>query len=136
MGQMFPVRLLGFGLYWGWLFLTCVSPSTVFGAVTCFGQPFELFELLFRLAFVLAIYALYKKVETRNGRNALMTIGGIGGPFATVLLHYGGYAGAIDVVTILMALVDAVLFILWLCFFGHMRVGETALYMALSYCVG
>ena len=54
-GQVFPLRLLGFGLYWAWLFLVGVSPSPVFGRVEFAGAPFELPELFLRLVFVVVL---------------------------------------------------------------------------------
>ena len=59
LNQMFPVRLLGFGLYWAWLFLVTVSPSPAFGVVECLGLPFELVELAMRLAFVCLFFFLW-----------------------------------------------------------------------------
>ena len=57
------------------------------------------------------------------------------GPVATVLLLVADGAAGIGA-TALLACVDAATFMLWLCFFGHMKVGETALYVALSYAAG
>ena len=50
------------------------------------------------------------------------------GPVATVLLLVADGAAGIGA-TALLACVDAATFMLWLCFFGHMKVGETALYV-------
>ena len=136
LNQMFPVRLLGFGLYWAWLFLVTVSPSPAFGAVECFGLPFELSELAMRLAFVCLFFFLWKKLETSKGRNMLIAACVIGGPLSTVAIVLVNGTALIAPVAFLMAFADASIFILWLCFFGHMRVGETALYMSLSYCIG
>ncbi len=133
---MFPVRLLGFGLYWAWLFLVTVSPSPAFGAVECFGLPFELAELAMRLAFVCLFFFFWKKLETSKGRNMLIAACAIGGPLSTVAVVLVNGTAFIAPVAFLIAFVDASIFILWLCFFGHMRVGETALYMSLSYCIG
>ena len=30
--ELFPLRFLGFGFFWGWLFLVNLSPSPLFGA--------------------------------------------------------------------------------------------------------
>ena len=105
--NLFPARLLGFGFYWAWLFLVGVSPSPVMGLVTYEGVPFEAVELAFRLLAILAIVALARPLASNAGRRIL-----------------------------LLACVDAATFMLWLCFFGHMKVGETALYVALSYAAG
>lgn len=134
--QMFPIRLLGFGLYWAWLFLVTVSPSPTFGALECFGQPFELAELALRLGFVCLFFFLWKKLETSKGRLFLIVACAVGGPLSTVAIELSAGTVFIAGVIVLVALVDASIFIMWLCFFGHMRVGETALYMALSYCIG
>ena len=136
LNQMFPVRLLGFGLYWAWLFLVTVSPSPAFGVVECLGLPFELVELAMRLAFVCLFFFLWKKLETSKGRNMLIAACAIGGPLSTIAVVLVDGTAFIAPAAFLIALVDASIFILWLCFFGHMRVGETALYMSLSYCIG
>ena len=136
LNQMFPIRLLGFGLYWAWLFLVTVSPSPTFGALECFGQPFELTELALRLAFVCLFFFLWKRLETSKGRMFLLIACAVGGPLSTTAVAFPGSTVLITGIVILVALVDASLFIMWLCFFGHMRVGETALYMALSYFIG
>lgn len=136
LSQTFPARLLGFGLYWAWLFLIAVSPSPVFGPVECLGLPFELCELFLRLVFIGSFFLLGEKVETTAGRAFLMAVCFFGGPLATVLLSFFHGTGLVIGAALAVSFVDASMFILWLCFFGHMRVGETALYMALSYCLG
>lgn len=136
MGKTFPIRLLGFGLYWAWLFLVTVSPSPLFGQTSFSDLPSEPFELATRLIFVLVFYAMHKRLETPRGRNALVVIVCIGGPIATCLAHFSPDNTASLVALTFEGLVDASTFVLWLCFFGNMKVGETALYMALSYLIG
>lgn len=132
-GQVFPLRLLGFGLYWTWLFLVGVSPSPVFGHVEFAGAPFELPELFLRLVFVVVLLALGTRVTSDIWRQILLVVCAAGGVAAVLLLKSAELAGG---GVLLVALVDALLFVLWLCFFGAMRVGETAVYMALSYAIG
>lgn len=133
---VFPVRFLGFGLYWAWLFLVTLSPSPALGEVAFAGIPSELLELAGRLLAVLAIMALSSKLSTPAGRKALLAVCCIAGPVATGL-YFAFHAGTLGVVALaLLSVVDASMFVMWLCFFGHMKVGETAIYMALSYCVG
>ena len=134
--QVFPVRLLGFGLYWAWLFLVTLSPSQLFGSLVFFDVPFELVELGFRLAFIGAFLLLSAGISTNRGRNALVAISCLGGPLATGLIYYFSATPVMWVAVACAGLVDASIFVLWLCFFGHLKVGETALYMTLSYCIG
>ena len=50
----FPLRYLGFGFFWAWLFLVGISPSPLFGDLVCIsGIPFEAFELAARSALLL-----------------------------------------------------------------------------------
>lgn len=133
---VFPVRFLGFGLYWAWLFLVTLSPSPALGEISFAGVPSELLELGGRLLAVLGIMAISSKLSTPAGRKALLAVCCVVGPAATALFSafHTGVLGLAALV--LLAVVDASMFIVWLCFFGHMKVGETAIYMALSYCVG
>ena len=133
--NLFPARLLGFGFYWAWLFLVGVSPSPVTGLVTYEGVPFEAVELAFRLLAILAIVALALPLASNAGRRILLLACMVLGPVATVSLFMADGAAGIGA-TALLACVDAATFMLWLCFFGHMKVGETALYVALSYAAG
>ena len=133
--NLFPARLLGFGFYWAWLFLVGVSPSPVTGLVTYEGVPFEAVELAFRLLAILAIVALARPLASNAGRRILLLACMVLGPVATVSLFMADGAAGIGA-TALLACVDAATFMLWLCFFGHMKVGETALYVALSYAAG
>lgn len=56
---VFPVRFLGFGFFWAWLFIAGLSPSPLFGSPLCLGGiPFELFELLMRCAMLAISLAL------------------------------------------------------------------------------
>ena len=134
--RVFPVRLLGFGLYWAWLFLVTLSSSPVLGPMELGGLPSELIELVFRLAFVVAIFFAGDRISSPRGRALLLVACCIGGPISTLLMAatHGTQLGVAALA--LLGLADAATFVLWLCFFGHMRVGETALYMVLSYCLG
>ncbi len=136
MGKVFPIRLLGFGLYWAWLFLVTVSPSPLVFPRGFLGAPAETVELAFRLLFVALLYLCYARVETPAGRTLLVAVACLGGPAATALacLSLPDAVGLFALA--LQGAADAALFVLWLCFFGHMKVGETAIYMALSYLIG
>lgn len=133
---VFPMRLLGFGFYWAWLFLVTLSSSPVFAPVDYAGLPSELIEVLFRLVFVIGIFLAGDRLSTQRGRAILLIACCVGGPLSTILASVtsGPLIGVFALA--LLGLADAATFVLWLCFFGHMRVGETALYMVLSYCLG
>ena len=133
--NLFPARLLGFGFYWAWLFLIGVSPSPIVGDVSFAGAPFEIWELGFSLASGAAIVAFARQLSSDGGRKVLLAACFVVGPLGTVSL-LAAEGGLVIGSAALVALADAATFMLWLCFFGHMRVGETALYMALSYAAG
>lgn len=102
----------------------------------CYSLPYELCELIARLAFVCLFLKIAGKLETPAGRDMLSAVGCLVGLLGTGLVILLQSTAWIGLATLLVGFADASIFILWLCFFGHMRVGETALYMALSYCVG
>lgn len=134
---LFPLRLLGFGFYWAWLFLVAVSPSPVFGLLLGpLDAPFELFELLFRAFFLLLVIIFSKKLASLSGKNVLLFISVVIGPLSTIALFYFGSPSTMIIPTLFIALADVAMFLLWLSFFGHMKLGETALLLALSYAVG
>ena len=54
---LFPIRMLGFGFYWAWLFLVGVSPTPVLEGASQLVYPLEAMELLFRLAGIALIIA-------------------------------------------------------------------------------
>lgn len=133
--NLFPSRLLGFGFYWAWLFLVGVSPSPVIGDVSYAGAPFEIWELGFRLLAVAGIVAFARQLSSNAGRKVLLAACFVVGPLGTVSLLAADGALVVGSAA-LVAVADAATFMLWLCFFGHMRVGQTALYLALSYAAG
>lgn len=72
--NMFPLRMLGFGFYWAWLFLTCVSPSLILDQEPVLGLPFEAAELVFRLIFIGAILIVSKKASSDFVRRLLFVL--------------------------------------------------------------
>lgn len=129
---LFPVRMLGFGFYWAWLFLVGVSPTPILGALQP-EQPIEAMELLFRLLGIVLIIVFSAWLSSARGRMFLLCVGSIVGSLGSgAMIAFG----ASPLTIALVACADASIFMLWLSFFGHMKLGETALYMTLSYAVG
>lgn len=130
---LFPVRMLGFGLYWAWLFLVGVSPTPIIDAASQPVPPLEVTELFFRLIGIALIILFSSWLSSVRGRVLLLVIGSIVGSLASGLMVA---FGAAPLTIALVACADASIFMLWLSFFGHMKLGETALYMTLSYATG
>ena len=135
-GQLFPLRLLGFGFYWAWLFLVTLSPSPLIDDTSVLGLPFEPCELALRLIFTILFFLLGTRLASEGGKALLVLIGCLGGPLATMLLLLHPASALAVVSAVGVGLVDAATFVLWLSFFGRMHFGGVALYMALSYCIG
>ena len=133
--NMFPLRMLGFGFYWAWLFLTCVSPSLILDQEPVLGLPFEAAELVFRLIFIGAILIVSKKASSDFVRRLLFVLSLACGLLSSILVVVG--IAELSVVTvILLGMTDACMFMLWMCFFGNNHIGETAIYLASSYALG
>ncbi len=130
---LFPIRMLGFGLYWAWLFLVGVSPTPILDIEAEPTFPLEAMELLFRLMGIALIIVFSAWLSSVKGRMFLLCVGSIVGSMSSALLV--GFE-ATPITIALVACADASIFMLWLSFFGHMKLGETALYMTLSYAVG
>ena len=63
----FPLRYLGFGFFWAWLFLVGISPSPLFGDIVCIsGIPFEAFELAARSALLLFALAASRLLRRKK----------------------------------------------------------------------
>lgn len=133
--DLFPARLLGFGFYWAWLFLTCVSPSLLFGKQLVSGLPLEAAELAVRLIAIIAIILFAAKADPTATIRTLLIISLIAGTASSLLLIFGPMEADQSMV-VLMGAADASMFMLWLCFFGNERVGQVAIFLAASYSLG
>ena len=127
--------MLGFGFYWAWLFLTCVSPSLILEQESVIGLPFESTELIFRLIFIAIILLASKKLSNDLSRKILFVISLACGLLSSALAITGITQLAI-ITVILLGATDACMFMLWMCFFGNNRIGEVAIYLASSYALG
>lgn len=75
---VFPVRFLGFGFFWAWLFIAGLSPSPLFGSPLCVGGiPFELFELLMRCAMLAISLTLSCVIATDRGKYCFLALGAV-----------------------------------------------------------
>ncbi len=134
----FPLRYLGFGFFWAWLFLVGVSPSALFGNVVCvFDIPFEAFELAARSTLLLFALAASRLFNTQTGVYAILGCSLVAGiSAAAILLAFPGNISLSSIAALLAALADACMFLLWLSFFGYMRLGDALAMLVLSYAAG
>ena len=110
--ELFPVRFLGFGLFWAWLFMVGLSPSPLFGNPLCLGSvPFELFELLMRCAVLTLSLALSRPIATNRGKRLYLAVGAIAGMAVTPLLLWGEGATAHSLAALLAAVADVAEFL-------------------------
>lgn len=134
--QLFPVRYLGFGFFWAWLFLVTLSPSPLLGAASCLGGvPFEMGELLVRTVLLVGALTAGRWLATRAGCRVLL-IAALACGVATVPLGLLGNPTATTGAAVLAAVADTAMFLLWLSFFGYMRLGDTLALLVLSYGAG
>ena len=134
-----PLRFLGFGLFWSWLFLVAVTPSALFGALECPGRiPFEMAELALRSAALLCILAISARhLPAHKSVKALLCCAFLAGSATTpLLLAFGSNPSFALAGAVLAAAADASLFLLWLSFFGYMRLGDALAMLVLSYAAG
>ena len=135
--KLFPVRLFGFSMFWAWLFLVTVSPSPAFGQLYGLsGAPFEIPELLFRVLALGIVFALRAPLASVIGKRTLLAISIVAGTGAVALLAASSYPLATTVASALAALAEVSMFLMWLCFFGYMRLDETLKLIVLSYAGG
>lgn len=74
--SLFPVRFLGFGFYWAWLFLAGVTPSPLIGAPLCFaGAPFEMVELSVRALVLVVVLIASRQLASVAGQRGLLVLG-------------------------------------------------------------
>ncbi len=137
LGKAFPVRLFGFSLFWTWLFLVAVSPSPLFGLLRGVGDtPFEVSEVGFRVAFLACAALFSKRWANPVGVRALSGACIVAGPLSVVALLFARGPVAVTAAGALAAVADVAMFLMWMCFFGYAKLGETALLLALSYAFG
>lgn len=132
---LFPARMLGFGFYWAWLFLACVTPSLFGGGQYVLGLPLETAELIARLVFILMIILMARKISPARLERILLGATLVSSVVASILFVLGNSNLALPMI-LFMGVADASMFMLWLCFFGNDRVGQTAIFLSASYAVG
>lgn len=134
---LFPLRFLGFGFFWGWLFLVNLSPSPLFGAQHGIGGvPFEMSELCARIVF-LVVFALFShriaNVKLRLWFIAASCI--LGAATTPIMVLFSGPA-IVTVSSVFAGIAEVSLFLGWITFFGYMKLGETLLLLIASYATG
>ncbi|MEY8459570.1 helix-turn-helix transcriptional regulator [Eggerthellaceae bacterium 24-137] len=135
--KLFPVRLFGFSMFWAWLFLVAVSPSPAFGQLCGPSDaPFEIPELLFRILVLGVVLALRVPLASVVGKRALLAVSVVAGTGTVALLAISSGPLAATVASALAALAEVSMFLMWLCFFGYMRLDETLKLIVLSYAGG
>ena len=100
------------------------------------GIPFELFELLMRCAMLAISLTLSCVIATDRGKYCFLALGAVAGIAVTPLLLWGGSEEAHSVAALLTAMTEVSLFLMWLSFFGAMRLGDTLTLLVISYGVG
>lgn len=134
---LFPIRLLGFGFHWAWLLLIAISPSPMFGQLYgIFNAPFEISELLFRLLFLMIVILLSSKLASKIGKQVLLCLYMIIGPLSILGLLAFSTPVTITAMSAFIALAETAAFVLWLCFFGYMKLGSTLMLLVNSYAIG
>lgn len=134
---LFPARFLGFGLFWAWLFLAVLSPSPLFGRPLGFGDvPFEMCELLVRVIVLIGAIAFARRFSTERGKRVQLLAALVCGTTATVLLLVSEQTGIVFAASVLAAVAECSLFLLWMTFFGYMKLGETLALLVASYATG
>ena len=134
---LFPARFLGFGLFWAWLFLAVLSPSPLFGRPLGFGDvPFEMCELLVRVIVLIGAIAFARRFSTERGKRVQLLAALVCGTTATVLLLASEQTGIVFAASVLAAVAECSLFLLWMTFFGYMKLGETLALLVASYAMG
>lgn len=134
-----PMRFFGFGLFWAWLFLVGVSPSALLGSLLCPGEvPFEMGEMAARTLLLTGVLAAGPRAfPTRASTTLLLVTALVGGTAAAPLLMLAGTSPAVCTAgAALAAAADVSLFLLWLSFFGYMRLGDALAMLVLSYAAG
>ena len=133
----FPIRLFGFSLFWTWLFLVAVSPSPTFGQLFASGgMPFEIPEVGVRIILLIIAAGLSRFLATRAGSLVLALTCMVLGPFTTITLCLGVSSNFVLLAAALAAFTDVSMFLMWLCYFGYSRIGETAVLLVSSYALG
>lgn len=134
---LFPARFLGFGLFWAWLFLAVLSPSPLFGQLAgASGLPFETCEALSRIAVLACLIAFAPRIATRKASTVLLVLAAACATASGALLLFAHDAALTTAAAVLAAVAETALFLLWMTFFGYMKLGETLILLALSYAVG
>ena len=131
------IRIAGFSLFWTWLFLMAVSPSPIFGQLMgAANTPFEISEETFRVLLLFLALAFAKRLATEDGRVLLSGICILIGPFSAISLALAQTPEMITAASFIVAVVDVSMLVMWLCYFGYAKLGDTAILIAGSYGFG
>lgn len=134
---LFPLRFLGFGFFWGWLFLVNISPSPLLGSTKGIGNvPFEMTELAARLLFLIGAMVVSSRITRIRNWVPFAVVAGMAGACAAPVVLLSGSPYAVTSAALVSAFAESVLFLMWMTFFGYMKLGETLLLLVSSYAVG
>lgn len=134
---LFPLRFLGFGFFWGWLFLVNISPSPLIGSAAGIGDvPFEMVELAARLVFLIGAMAVSNRITSIRNWAPVAIAAGIAGACVSPVVLLLGSPFAVTCAALVSAFAESVLFLMWMTFFGYMKLGETLLLLVSSYAIG
>ncbi len=134
-----PLRFIGFGLYWTWVFTCCTNSSPIFGAVVIDGMPFEYLYFFSRTAWLFLFVMASHFVNSRLLENAMSIVCAIVGPISTAAFPLIAQADSISLFALpiaMIGLVDVSMFILWINYFCTRGSKQTIAYFGASYAFG
>lgn len=134
---LFPLRFLGFGFFWGWLFLVNISPSPLLGSTKGIGNvPFEMTELAARLLFLIGAMVVSSRITRIRNWVPVAIAAGITGACVAPVVLLSDTPGIVTGAALVSAFAESALFLMWMTFFGYMKLGETLLLLVSSYAIG
>ena len=135
--SLFPMRYLGFGFFWAWLYAVGLSPSPIFGSLSCLGGvSFEFVELAIRCVVLLCFIAAARFIATPIGRKVCVALAVAASVTGSACAAFSGDIAFSTVAAALIAVTEVVVFLMWLMFFGTMRTGQVFLLLVASQAVG
>ena len=93
-------------------------------------------ELLVRVIVLIGAIAFARRFSTERGKRVQLLAALVCGTTATVLLLASEQTGIVFAASVLAAVAECSLFLLWMTFFGYMKLGETLALLVASYATG
>lgn len=135
--DVFPLRYLGFGFFWSWLYAVELTPSPLFGTTLCLGNtPFELTELAIRCVILIGCIIAAKYLVHSTGRRICFIVAIGSSVAAAACMTIASSPAVCTVAATFVAVAEVVIFLLWLSFFGSMRTGDVFILLVASQASG